>query len=121
MIVKKRYYIYLLIIPFLCGVYSLRFYFPHGAPFDIWFADKMHYNQRGKYGAMAHTYARLVIKYPDRPELKYSLAWAYYKTGRYDEARRLVNEYVNGSYAVPQWRWEYIERIRKGKKIENGK
>jgi hypothetical protein len=115
---SKKLHLILLIIPFICFVYTVVFWAGHLQPLDVIWVDMQNYNERGEHAAMAAAYERLVEKYPEDPELLYALGWAWYKTGRYVEAGAavdaagVINEYIGRNPFYPPWRQHYVDMIR---------
>jgi tetratricopeptide (TPR) repeat protein len=109
---SKKLHLILLIIPFICFVYTVVFWAGHLGPLDVIWVDMQDYNERGEYVAMAAAYEKLANKYPENPTLLYPLGWALYKTGHYAEAAAAIDEYVERDPFYPRWRQSYVNRIR---------
>ena len=103
----------LLIIPLYTTGRCIHYYLTHIPPLDVLWVAKQDYNLKNEHQKMAKAYERLLVKYPHRNHLNYSLGWAYYKVGRYGEAAKFMQRYVTNNPFYPEERRKYIHNVLK--------
>ena len=101
----------LLGIPMLYVGYAFYYRETHTPPRDVRKADDRDFNEREQYHEMVAAYQKLLQKYPLRNEVRYSLAWAYYKTGEWARAGALMKEYVENNPFYPEYRRRYVQTV----------